>query len=117
MRTKSKTSLIFSKFKALVENQFNTKIKCLRSNGGGEFYNHLFKSHLSTPDIQHQISCPYTPAQNVVAERKHCHLLNIVHTLFLDFGVPSTLWVDALATAIYLINCTPSPKYSQQISI
>ena len=36
----SNTFSVFVHFKSLVENQFNTKIKALRSNGGGEFVNH-----------------------------------------------------------------------------
>ena len=58
-------------FKALVENQFGSKIKTLRTNGGGEYTSNHFKSFCLDNGIQHQLSCPYTPQQNSVAERKH----------------------------------------------
>jgi len=34
-------------------------------------------------------SCPYTPQQNGVAERKNRHLLDITRTLLLESFVPS----------------------------
>jgi transposase InsO family protein len=57
--------------------------------------------------ISHR-SCPYTPQQNEVAERKNRHLLDVTRTLLLDSSVPSKFWVEALSTAIYLINRLPS---------
>ena len=44
LRHKSDVFNVFVHFKALVENQFNTTIKVLRSNRGGEYDNHKFKS-------------------------------------------------------------------------
>jgi hypothetical protein len=57
--------------------------------------------------ISHR-SCPYTPQQNGVAERKNRHLLDVTRTLLLDSSVPSKFWVEALSTAVYLINRLPS---------
>jgi hypothetical protein len=45
-----------------------------------------------------------TPQQNGVAERKNRHLLDVVRTLLLESSVPSKFWVEALSTAVYLIN-------------
>ena len=53
-------------------------------------------------------SCPSTPQQNGVAERKNRHLLDVVHTILLESSVPSMFWVEALKTATHLINCLPS---------
>lgn len=62
---------VFLHFKSFVETQFNAKIKTLRSDGGGEFVNNNFKSYCLEYGIQHQLSCPYSPQQNGIAERKH----------------------------------------------
>ncbi|XP_070679197.1 uncharacterized protein [Malus domestica] len=71
----------FVKFCAYVENQFHTKIKVFQSDGGGEFLNTSFKDYLEKNGILHYVSCPYTPQQNGMAERKHRHLLEIAITI------------------------------------
>jgi len=54
-------------------------------------------------------SCPSTPQQNGVVERKNRHLLDVVCTLMLDSFVPSCFWCEeALSTAVHLINRLPS---------
>ena len=56
-----------------------------------------------------QCSCPSTPQKNGVAERKNCHLLDVVRTLLLESSVPPRFWCEALSTAVHLINRLPSP--------
>ena len=61
IKHKSEVFTVFLHFKALVENQFGSKIKTLRTDGGGEYISNLFKSFCLDHGIQHQLSCPYTP--------------------------------------------------------
>jgi hypothetical protein len=70
---------------------------------------HAFQFFLQQKGILSQRSCLYTPQQNGVAERKNHHLLDVVHTLMLESFVPSRFWVEALSTAVYLINHLLSP--------
>ena len=67
-----------------------------------------FQEFLKNKGILSQRSCPYTPQQNRVVERKNCHLLDIVYTLLIDSLVPTWFWVEALSTAVHLINRLPS---------
>lgn len=60
--------------------------------------------------ILHHRSCPYTPQQNGVAERKHRHILDVARTLLLESSVPTSFWVEAISTAVYLINRQSSPR-------
>jgi hypothetical protein len=69
---------------------------------------HSFQAYLQQKRIISQRSCPYTPQQNGVAERKNHQLLDVVRTLLIDLFVPSKFWVEALSTAVYLINCLPT---------
>jgi hypothetical protein len=54
-----------------------------------------FHHYLKVKGILSQCSCPYTPQQNGVAERKNRHLLDVVRTLLLDSSVPSQFWPEA----------------------
>ena len=66
-----KKSKAFNKFKAfnfLVENEIETKIKCLRSNNGGEFTSKEFDLFCETHGIKRQFFASRTPQQNGIAE-------------------------------------------------
>ena len=107
----NKKSKVFSKFmlfKAFVETQFSTKIKILRSNGGGEYTSTEFKSFLSQHGIIHQLSCPYTPQQNGLVERKHRHLIETTITLLSQASMSTSFCSYALLTATFLINLLPT---------
>ncbi|WZZ20679.1 hypothetical protein YC2023_122066 [Brassica napus] len=79
-----------------------------KSDNGGEYTSHAFKQDLSQHGILHQTSCPYTPQQNGVAERKNRHLMEVARSLMFQSNVPKRFWSDAVATACYLINRTPT---------
>jgi GAG-pre-integrase domain len=70
---KSDVTSIFTQFKLLVENVLDSKIKTVQIDGGTEFHP-MIRSH---PTIQLYISCPYTPQQNGIAERKHRHVVEL----------------------------------------
>lgn len=108
LRSKSEVFSIFKTFVAFVETQFSTGIKVLRSDSGGEYMSNAFHDFLNEKGILSQRSCPHTPQQNGVAERKNRHLLEVTRTLLLASSVPSQFWVEALSTAVYLINRLPS---------
>lgn len=109
LHQKREVFLHFKHFKALVENLFSQKIKVFQSDGCGEFVNSNIQQFFSTNGIYFQKSCPDTPQQNGVAERKHRHLLELTRTMLLEASVPNTFWVDALFTTAYIINRLPSP--------
>ncbi|XP_071715107.1 uncharacterized protein [Rutidosis leptorrhynchoides] len=58
--------------------------------------------------IIHQTTCPHTPQQNGVAERKNRILLEITRALMIESNVPRSFWPEALATATYLVNRLPT---------
>ena len=101
---------MFKLFLELIHTQFQTTVKILRSDSGGEYMSNEFQSFLQNRGIINHRSCPYTPQQNGVAERKNRHLLDVVRTLLIDTSVPPKFWAEALATATYLINRLPSQK-------
>ena len=79
---------VFRYFKATVENQLNSKIKVLRTDNGGEFTFNAFKLFCSSHGIIHQFSCPHTPQQNGVAERKHRQVVEYALTMLSHSKLP-----------------------------
>lgn len=71
MRHKDEVFQCFQEFYAYVRNQFNVQVQLIRSDNETEYVNKQFGGFLSAQGIMNQTSCPDTPAQNGVAERKN----------------------------------------------
>jgi hypothetical protein len=56
----------------------------------------------------HQLSCPQTPQQNGIAERKHRHLVETGLALLSHSHLSQNYWVEAFNTSIFLINRLPT---------
>ena len=98
---------LFVKFHAFLCTQFSTKVKVLQSDGGGEYTSSQFQLFLAKNGIIHHKSCPYTPEQNDLAERKHRHIVETAITLLQTAKLLNLFWFHACATATYLINRMP----------
>src|SRR5664279_2577170 len=108
MRHKDEVFRCFQNFHAYVKNQFQVQVQVIRSDNGTEYVNSTFGAFLSDQGILHQTSCPDTPPQNGVAERKNRHVLEVARSLMYTMNVPKFLWSEAVMTATYLINRTSS---------
>ncbi|CAN6469819.1 unnamed protein product [Victoria cruziana] len=53
------------------------------------------------------MSCPYTPQQNGIAERKHRHIIETALSMMHDVDIPFSFWTEAFYTATYVINRLP----------
>ena len=71
IKEKSESFIKFKAFKALVENQANHKIKCLRSDNGGDLTSNEFNEFCYIHGIKRQFSTAKMPWQNGVVERKN----------------------------------------------
>jgi len=52
---------VFRKFKTLVENQSEKKIKILKTDDGGEYTSKMFEELCVNHGIDHEFTAPYTP--------------------------------------------------------
>jgi len=105
LKTKSEVQCCIKSFITLVETQFSTTVKCIRSDQGSEFNLHQF---YSLKGIEHQVSCVETPQQNGVVERKHQYILNITRTLIFQSNLPKLFWNFAASHAVFLLNRLPN---------
>ncbi|CAI7878210.1 unnamed protein product [Closterium sp. NIES-54] len=72
------------------------KVKVIRTKNGGEFIGADFEAVLKKKGIQHQLTVPYNPQQNGVAERFNRTLQEGARTLLGRAGLPDPFWVTAL---------------------
>ncbi|CAI7735083.1 unnamed protein product [Closterium sp. NIES-53] len=80
------------------------KVKEIRTDNGGEFIGNDFEVVLKKKGIQHQLTVPYNPQQNGVAERFNRTLQEGARTLLGRAGLPNLFWVSALRQVALMKN-------------
>jgi hypothetical protein len=92
---------------ALAERQTGHKIRCIRSDGGGEFWSTEWTRYVSERGIEHIRTPPDAHAQNGRVERVHLTVLDGVRTTLIQSGLPATFWAEAANYVVYTRNRTP----------
>ena len=108
MKHKSEVFDRFLEWKVMVENASGNKLKVLRTDNGGEFTSTKFEEFLKSKGIRHERTIPKTPEQNGVAERLNRTLVETVRSMLIDSKLPHKFWAEALSTATYLRNRSPT---------
>ncbi|GAA0185547.1 hypothetical protein LIER_32835 [Lithospermum erythrorhizon] len=106
MNDRTEVFSLFTRFMAIVERQFDGRVKTVRSDNGTEFF--CLKQYFADRGIIFQTSCVGTPQQNGRVERKHRHILNVARALKFQANLPTEFWGDCVLTSGYLINRTLS---------
>ncbi|UYV67624.1 hypothetical protein LAZ67_5001398 [Cordylochernes scorpioides] len=88
--------------------EFGKNIQTIRTDNGREYVNRQVEDFLNQSGIKHQLTVPYSPAQNGVAESKNRSLMEMTRCMLFDSGLPQSLWAEAVTTANYLHNRIPS---------
>lgn len=106
-KEKSEIGKTFKDFCVMVENQFQTKIRVLRTNNGKEYLFNILGEYLSQNRIIHESACFDTPLQNRIAKRNNRHLLKVARVITFATKVLKCLWGEIVCIALYLINHMP----------
>lgn len=114
MQRKSEVFQLFKQFKKMMETQFSRSVKALRTDSEGEFTSHEFESFCKTTGLFHQLTAPRTPQQNGVAERKNRTVTEMARTMMHAKKLPQKYWAEAVSTAVYLLNPTPTRALDSQ---
>ena len=88
---KSQSLDVFKTFKVKVKNQLNKRIKCIRSDRGGEYYDRYdssgkqrlgpFARYLEEYGIVPQYTIPGSPSMNGVVKRRNRTLKDMVRSM------------------------------------
>ena len=105
MHDKSEVHGIFKKFAKRAQNEFDVKIKRVRSDNGTEFKNTNIEEFLDEEGIKHEFSVPYTRQQNGVVERKNRTLIEAARAMLDEYKTPTNYWAEVVSTACHAINC------------
>ncbi|GKB97018.1 retrovirus-related pol polyprotein from transposon TNT 1-94 [Tanacetum coccineum] len=94
IKKKSDVFEVFKVYKARVELDSGKKIKCLRTDNGGEYTGDEFDTFCRKEGIKRQFTTAYTPQQNGVAERMNRTLLERARAMFGNFELktPMEMW-------------------------
>ena len=106
MKNKSEVFNKFKEFELCTTNECGLSIGTLRSDNGGEYLSKEFVSYLQSRGIHHELTAPYSPSQNGVAERINRTLMESARAMMGQAGLPERHWAEAVATAAYLRNRT-----------
>ncbi|KAL0416364.1 UNVERIFIED_CONTAM: Copia protein [Sesamum latifolium] len=121
-KAKGETLDAFKVYKAEVEKQCDKQIKIVRSDRGGEYFGRYteraqapgpFAKFLAEQGIVAQYTMPGSPDQNGVAERRNRTLLDMVQNMMASSKLHKSLWIDALKTAVYILNRVPTKAVSK----
>jgi transposase InsO family protein len=104
LQDKSETQGTLKRFLRRAQNEFELKVKKIRSDNGSEFKNLQVDEYLEEEGVKHEFSAPYTPQQNGVVERKNRTLIDMARTMLGEFKTPKRFWSEDVNTACHAIN-------------
>src|SRR5271169_6027012 len=109
LKKKSSASILerFREYKPEVEKQTGRVIKRLRTDGGGE-YEKWMGIHLKGSGIIHEMTAPYSPDQNGVAERANRTIMERVKAIIAESKLDKRLWMEIAEAVVYLKNRSPT---------
>ena len=111
MKQKSEVLEKFKEFEAITTNESCRRVVKLRTDNGGEYVSREFEEYLKSRGIQHELTVPHSPEQNGVAERMNRTLTESARAMIAHAGLPNNYWAEAIATAAYIRNRTPTTAF------
>jgi len=115
IKLNSETLEVFKKFKILTEKESGKSIKILRTDGGGEYTSKSFEELCSNEGISHEVTSPYTPQHNGLAERRNRTILDMARSMLKQKNMPHMFCGEAVSTATYILNKCPTKKLKNKV--
>ncbi|KAI0992715.1 hypothetical protein K3495_g15470 [Podosphaera aphanis] len=86
-----------------IETQNNCRVKSLRTDNRGDYINEKLSKYLEQRGINHDLTPPYSPESNGVAERINRSIGESIRAM-LSSTTNKRLWAEAVETFIYTKN-------------
>ena len=106
IKNKDEAFDIFLSYKVEVENQLDRKIKRVRYDR--EYI--PLNDYCEKEGIIHEVTPPYSPESNGVAERKNKTLKEMMNSILVSASTLDNLWGEAILSACHLQNRIPYKK-------
>jgi transposase InsO family protein len=103
-KVKSKTQEVLKKFLRRTQNEFDAKVKKIRSDNDTEIKNTQVEYFLDEEGIKHKFSTSYTPQQNGVTERKNHTLIEMARTIVDEYKTSDRFWTETINTVCHATN-------------
>ena len=113
MKRKDEAIDKFKEYVAMAETKFNRKVVTVRTDNGGEYCSNDFDEFLRKRGTQEERTIPYTSQQNGLAERMNRTLMDKVRAMLYHSNLPLRFWGEALSTAVYLTNRSPTSTLNE----
>jgi transposase InsO family protein len=95
---------VLKKFLKRGQNEFDAKVKRIRSDNSIEFKKTQVDDFLDEEGIKHEFSTPYAPQQNGVAKMKNRTLIEMARTMLDEYKTLDRFWAEAINTACHATN-------------
>jgi hypothetical protein len=104
LKNKSEAIDKFKVFKELVENETDLKIKCLRSDNGGEFTSNEFENFVRCMESKDNFQQPGHHNRMVWQKEKNRTVQEMERTMLNDSKLSYMFWREAIHTVVHILN-------------
>jgi transposase InsO family protein len=104
LQGKSETQGTLKCFLRRAQNEFELRVKKIRSDNRSEFKNLQVEEFLEEEGIKHEFCALYTPQQNGVVERKKRTIINMGRTMLGEYKTPERFWLKVVNMSCHAIK-------------
>ncbi|OWY99748.1 hypothetical protein PHMEG_00029202 [Phytophthora megakarya] len=108
LRKKSEAEGHLEDFVSEFERQYDTNVKVIRSDGGGEFGSNRLHRFILNRGIRHQLTERDMSSSHGKAERFHRTVMDSARAMLWVSALPQRFWGDAVLYASYIRNYLPT---------
>ena len=114
LEAKSDAFEAFKKFKFLMENKTEYKIRRFRRIEVVSSYLQSSLNFAKKKGIERHLTAPYSPQQNGIVECRNRTVMAMTRSLLKSMHVPAKFWGEAVRHAVYLLNRLPTKALGER---